>query len=230
MNAAPRPAARKAAATAPGDLRSLLDRARQQGVSSLASSGELDDTNGPDADPTVDAAPRASDHAAVESRAATVAQAPTTIPSPVPARPAAGGAAASTGRALATPFGPDRDLITKTINLAPSIVDATGSWMRARREAMRRPALAYLLDAALWDLPADVDQLRVLASVLPDHLYEPGPTTLGVRLPRATVERVFDARFELRVSRARGVQLWHAMSGAVALQLVAEGMGQWLRS
>lgn len=127
-------------------------------------------------------------------------------------------------RPLATPFAQDVDLVKKSFNLAPATLDAMETWLRERRSTMRRPSLSWLIDAALNDLPTDVDELRALAAALPAEVYSGGPSQVGVRVQRSTAERVEDAQFELSTIRTRAVPLWHCLSGALMRQLESEGI------
>lgn len=133
-------------------------------------------------------------------------------------------AAQLAGRPLAEPFAPDADLVKKSINMAPALLAAAEDWMRARRKTQRRPSLSTLIDAALRDLPTDLEELRKLAASLPQEIFAAGPTQVGVRVQRATLAAVEDAQFELSTIRTRSLPLWHCVSGALANQLAAEGM------
>lgn len=125
-------------------------------------------------------------------------------------------------RALAVPPDPEEEMARRTVNLAPDLIATADAWLLARRATHRRPALSWLVDAALRDLPTDLPALKELAAQLPEELLT-RPHPLGVSLRRATIQRLEDAQFELSRTHRRGAPLWHAVSAAIANQLAAEG-------
>jgi hypothetical protein len=126
-------------------------------------------------------------------------------------------------RALAGPPSVTDEMVGKALNLAPAVVQAAQVWLRQRRQTVRKPAISWLLDAALVDLPTDPAQLYALAGQLPAAVLADRPQQVTVRIRRTTAARVEDAAFELAQTRRRDVPLWHAISAAVVRQLHAEG-------
>lgn len=129
-----------------------------------------------------------------------------------------------TARDKAEPFHAGDPLEKKSLNFAGAAVEATTQWLRQARQEHKRPALSWLVDAALADLPTDPQGLQALAEAVPAEILETGPTQIGIRIRRDTVRRVEDAYFELTATRTRDVILWHALTGALLNQLEAEGI------
>lgn len=169
-------------------------------------------------------APQAGESSAV-ARPAARRDAQGTVPAPAQtAASRRGGRRPDVRRSAAVPFAADAVLRPKSLNLSQVVLRASEEWARARRAEHRAPRVAWLLDAALADLPADVDALRALQDRYPAALYEAEREQISMRIRAETVARVEDAQFELTATRQRGLVLWHVLTAAVAAQLEAEGI------
>lgn len=182
-------------------VRNILERASAQGRASIVEPLPVEEVSTPVSPPPVEQVPR------VASQSNT------------------GYLPLQSGRQLAQPHPKGADSIRRTFNLAPVVVDGAYQWLQLRRGAFRQPpALAWLISAAMRDFPTEIQSLWTLARVLPEDAFADGPQQLGGRVPRETATLLADAHFKIKLERGRGPELWHCMSGALAVQLQAEGV------
>lgn len=163
---------------------------------------------------------------------APVAETPSVSPVTVDGSGSAGSAPAATPpapadgtRELARPFTErDGETAARSMVVAPAVYEACDAWRRARRSEYRRPAVSWLIAAAFRHLETEPESLRRFADVVPESVRLGKHMSMSMNLPLDIIETMQDVAFEVQLMRGSRIKTWHVLSGAVALQLAAEGI------
>lgn len=215
----------------PTDLTDLLKRAQAQGAAGAAAARGIvpeatpagraaPDTSAPVIDASAVAGlPSAQDEASDASDAgeAVTAVAQTARPSsPSRRRP---------HRSRAVPVRSTVQ-VKRTLNVEQGVSDAVHSWLRVvYTPGAPLPKIVWLLDAALADLPVDVDDMQALVDEFGGSDDAGSTNQISGRFRPEIVERLDRALLEIRAgSRRRELTLARVVSAAIRRQLAAEGV------
>lgn len=137
--------------------------------------------------------------------------------------------AAATSRLPAVRMSLGEDAASRSLSVSRAVQDRMEDWAAMQRRIYGRrpqPSKMHLIQAALHDLPTDMDGINDLVGTTVNEVFDGNRKQIFVVVTPEVDERVRQVRETLqRAHQMRDTPPWWVVSAAIARQLDAEGLG-----